>query len=113
MFGSHFDHLLTSPGSISVHEQLHIAQRKSNNDHGIFLHISTKRNTDKTFYQAIILHQALKRKNTGSLIIVHVDGRCKLKMRAESANDRTINLFSPRIKSSLQMSGVKDSQGLY
>ena len=31
----------------------------------------------------------------------------------ESANDRTINLFSPRIKSSLQMSGVKDSQGLY
>ena len=83
MFGSHFDHLLTSPGSISVHEQLHIAQRKSNNDHGIFLHISTERNTDKTFYQAIILHQALKqKKNTGSLIIVHVDGRCKLKMRA-------------------------------
>ena len=31
----------------------------------------------------------------------------------ESANDRTINLFRPRIKSSLQMSGVKDSQGLY
>ena len=31
----------------------------------------------------------------------------------ESANDRTINLFSPRVKSSLQMSGVKDSQGLY
>ena len=31
----------------------------------------------------------------------------------ESANDRTINLFSPRIKISLQMSGVKDSQGLY
>ena len=31
----------------------------------------------------------------------------------ESANDRTINLFSPRIKNSLQMSGVKDSQGLY
>ena len=27
----------------------------------------------------------------------------------ESANDRTINLFSPQIKSSLQMSGVKDS----
>ena len=26
----------------------------------------------------------------------------------ESANDRTIKLFSPRIKSSLQMSGVKD-----
>ena len=27
----------------------------------------------------------------------------------ESANNRTINLFSPRIKSSLHMSGVKDS----
>ena len=27
----------------------------------------------------------------------------------ESANNRTINLFSPRIKSGLHMSGVKDS----
>ena len=31
----------------------------------------------------------------------------------ESTNDRTLNLFFPKIKSSLQMSGVKDSQGLY
>ena len=31
----------------------------------------------------------------------------------ESTNDRTINLFRPEVKSSLQMSGVKDSQGLY
>ena len=31
----------------------------------------------------------------------------------QSANDRTINLFRPEVKSSLQMSGVKDSQGLY
>ena len=31
----------------------------------------------------------------------------------ESTNDRTLNLFRPKIKSSLQMSGVKDSQGLY
>ena len=31
----------------------------------------------------------------------------------ESANDRTINLFRPEVKRSLQMSGVKDSQGLY
>ena len=28
----------------------------------IFLHISTERNTDKTFYQTLILHKALKRK---------------------------------------------------
>ena len=31
----------------------------------------------------------------------------------ESANNRTINLFSPWIKSSLQMSGVKDSPELH
>ena len=31
----------------------------------------------------------------------------------ESANDRTINLFRPEVKSSLQMSGVKDSPELY
>ena len=31
----------------------------------------------------------------------------------ESTNDRTINLFRPEVKSSLQMSGVKDSQELY
>ena len=31
----------------------------------------------------------------------------------ESTNDRTVNLFRPEVKSSLQMSGVKDSQGLY
>ena len=31
----------------------------------------------------------------------------------QSANDRTINLFRPEVKGSLQMSGVKDSQGLY
>ena len=31
----------------------------------------------------------------------------------ESANDRTLNLFRPEVKSSLQMSGVKDSQELY
>ena len=31
----------------------------------------------------------------------------------ESVYDRTINLFRPEVKSSLQMSGVKDSQGLY
>ena len=31
----------------------------------------------------------------------------------ESANNRTINLLLPEVKSSLQMSGVKDSQGLY
>ena len=31
----------------------------------------------------------------------------------ESTNDRTVNLFRPKVKSSLQMSGVKDSQGLY
>ena len=30
----------------------------------------------------------------------------------ESTNDRTLNLFCPKIKSSLQMSGVKDSQEL-
>ena len=28
----------------------------------IFLHISTERNTDKTFYQTLILHKAFKRK---------------------------------------------------
>ena len=28
----------------------------------IFLHISTETNTDKTFYQTLILHKALKRK---------------------------------------------------
>ena len=28
----------------------------------IFLYISTERNTDKTFYQTLILHKALKRK---------------------------------------------------
>ena len=28
----------------------------------IFLHISTEINTDKTFYQTLILHKALKRK---------------------------------------------------
>ena len=31
----------------------------------------------------------------------------------ESTNDRTLNLFLPKVKSSLQMRGVKDSQGLY
>ena len=31
----------------------------------------------------------------------------------ESTNDRTINLFRSEVKSSLQMSGVKDSQGFY
>ena len=31
----------------------------------------------------------------------------------ESVNDRTINLLRPEVKSSLQMSGVKDSQELY
>ena len=31
----------------------------------------------------------------------------------ESVYDRTINLFRPEVKISLQMSGVKDSQGLY
>ena len=31
----------------------------------------------------------------------------------ESANDRTINLFRPEVKRSLQRSGVKDSQGFY
>ena len=31
----------------------------------------------------------------------------------ESTNDRTLNLFRPKVKSSLQMSGVKESQGLY
>ena len=59
-FGSPFDHLLTSPRYISVHEKLHIAQKKSSNGHVIFLHISTERNTDKTFYQIMILRQALK-----------------------------------------------------
>ena len=34
-------------------------------------------------------------------------------MKNESTNDRTLNLFRPKVKSSLQMSGVKDSQGLY
>ena len=61
-FGPHFDYLLTSPGSTSVHEQLHLAQKKFSNGHVIFLHISIERNTDKTFYQTIILHQALKQK---------------------------------------------------
>ena len=28
----------------------------------IFLHISTEGNTDKTFYQTLLLHKALKRK---------------------------------------------------
>ena len=31
----------------------------------------------------------------------------------ESANNKTINLFRPEVKSSLQMSGVKNSQELY
>ena len=31
----------------------------------------------------------------------------------ESANDRTLNLFRPEVKGSLQMSGAKDSQELY
>ena len=31
----------------------------------------------------------------------------------ESANNRTINLLLPGVKSSLQMIGVKDSQELY
>ena len=31
----------------------------------------------------------------------------------ESANNRTINLLLPEVKSSLQMSGVKDSHELY
>ena len=31
----------------------------------------------------------------------------------ESTNDRTVNLFRPEVKSSLQMSDVKDSQRLY
>ena len=30
----------------------------------------------------------------------------------DSANNRTINLFRPEVKSSLQMSGVKNSQEL-
>ena len=67
------------------------------------------------------------------MTIVYADGRCKLmadffvtsidsllgseskeRMRNnESANNRTINLFRPEVKSSLQMSGVKNSQELY
>ena len=31
----------------------------------------------------------------------------------ESTNDRTLNLFRLKVRSSLQMSGVKDSQELY
>ena len=31
----------------------------------------------------------------------------------ESTNDRTVNLFRPEVKISLQMSGVKNNQGLY
>ena len=31
----------------------------------------------------------------------------------ESANNRTINLLLPEVKSGLQMSGVKDSHELY
>ena len=61
-FGSYFDHLLTSPVSTSVHKQLHLAQKKLSNGHVIFLDISTEGNTDKTFYQTIILHRVLKQK---------------------------------------------------
>ena len=59
---AHFDHLLTSPGSTSVYKQLHLAQKKFSNGHVTFLHISTERNTDKAFYQTIILHKTLKQK---------------------------------------------------
>ena len=38
-------------------------RQKFSNGHVIFLHISIERNTDKTFYQTIILHQALKQKD--------------------------------------------------
>ena len=31
----------------------------------------------------------------------------------ESTNDRTVNLFRPEVKISLQMSGVKNNQGLH
>ena len=31
----------------------------------------------------------------------------------ESTNDRTVNLFRPEVKISLQMNGVKNNQGLY
>ena len=31
----------------------------------------------------------------------------------ESTNNRTVNLFRPEVKISLQMSGVKNNQGLY
>ena len=50
----------------------------------VFLHNSTERNTDKTFYQTLVLHRAPRapEKNTGSLAIVNVDGSCELKMRA-------------------------------
>ena len=61
-FGSHFNHLLTCPGSTSVHEELHLAKEKFSNGHVKFLDISTERNTDKKFSQTIILHQALKQK---------------------------------------------------
>ena len=49
----------------------------------VFLHNSTERNTDKTFYQTLVLHRAPRapEKNTGSLAIVYVDGCCELKMR--------------------------------
>ena len=67
-------------GSTSVHEQLHLAEEKFSNGHVIFLHLSTERSTAKTFYQTIIMHQVLRRKEY--MKFVHVDGRCKLKMRA-------------------------------
>ena len=31
----------------------------------------------------------------------------------ESTNNRTVNLFRPEVKISLQMNGVKNNQGLY
>ena len=31
----------------------------------------------------------------------------------KSTNDRTVNLFRPEVKISLQMNGVKNNQGLY
>ena len=76
-FGSHFDYLLTSPGSISVHEQLHIAPKKSSNGHVIFLHeiqITHLSNNHSA--------SSAKQKEYRSLTIVYADGRCKLKMRA-------------------------------
>ena len=64
-------------GSTSVHEQLHLAEEKFSNGHVIFLHLSTERSTAKTFYQTIIMHQVLRRKEYRKFFIL-IKGRTLL-----------------------------------